>query len=330
MEFLLHAEELPQMQAYLREKKWIGPDEDLISAKVPGEGNMNYTLRIRTSFRTFILKQSRAYVEKYPHVPAPKERAVIEGQFYEMIQEDLQLHGYTPELIAMDPENNLLQLEDLGDYPDFTFLYKEGKVITDQEIEQLAEFLSLLHGGFNTHTVEPEIENRAMRELNAEHIFTYPYLEENGFDLHTITPGLQEVAMIYKTDDKLKSRLAELRKLYLENGPTLLHGDFYPGSWMQSLYGVKVIDPEFGFFGPAEFDLSVWRAHFMMAGQSEAALEKILKDYQYTSKIDPKLMHALSGVEILRRLIGLAQLPLELSLEKKEHLLRKAHTLVMN
>ena len=64
MHFLLNAEEIPQIQQYLLDKKWIAPDEEIISAKKPGEGNMNYTLRIRTNFRTFILKQSRDYLTK--------------------------------------------------------------------------------------------------------------------------------------------------------------------------------------------------------------------------------------------------------------------------
>jgi len=39
--------------------------EEVISMKKPGEGNMNVVLRIITNERSFILKQSRPYVEKY-------------------------------------------------------------------------------------------------------------------------------------------------------------------------------------------------------------------------------------------------------------------------
>ena len=39
-----------------------------------GEGNMNLTLRVQTEERSFILKQARPWVEKYPDIPAPKER----------------------------------------------------------------------------------------------------------------------------------------------------------------------------------------------------------------------------------------------------------------
>ena len=42
-----------------------------------GEGNMNYTLRVRTNGRSIILKQARPWVEKYPVIDAPDERAVV-------------------------------------------------------------------------------------------------------------------------------------------------------------------------------------------------------------------------------------------------------------
>ena len=44
---------------------------------------------------------------------------------------------------------------------------------------------------------------------------------------------------------------------YLAEGSTLLHGDYYPGSWMTVDDAVFVIDPEFSFKGFPEFDLGV-------------------------------------------------------------------------
>jgi len=330
MNFILAAEELAEMQAYLRRKKWIAPDEDLISAKKPGEGNMNYTLRVRTNFRTFILKQSRPYVEKYPQVAAPKERALIEAKFYELIQTEEKLYNFTPELVDVDEVNFLIQLEDLGDYEDFSFLYQSDKLILEEELLQLGDFLSHLHSEFNSNKIKPTIENRAMRNLNAEHIFNYPFLVENGFDLDTINPGLQEVAMTYKTDEGFKRKLKELSAYYLDNGPTLLHGDYYPGSWLKTLEGVKIIDPEFGFFGRSEFDLSVWIAHFLMGEQEGDVRSRILEVYDPKEEIDLQVLDQLTGVEVMRRLIGLAQLPLSIGLEKKSQLLKEAYRLIMS
>ena len=43
----------------------------------------------------------------------------------------------------------------------------------------------------------------------------------------------------------------------MQNGDTLLHGDYYPGSWMRVRERLYIIDPEFSFAGPKEFDLGI-------------------------------------------------------------------------
>ncbi|MCB0846044.1 MAG: phosphotransferase [Bacteroidetes bacterium] len=329
MSFILNGEDLDSLQSYLREKGWIAPAETLNSARKPGEGNMNYTLRVRTNFRSFIIKQSRDYVEKYPQIPAPAHRAVIEGQFYELIQLDPVLRDYTPEISYIDYDNNIILLEDLGESSDMGLLYQKDKFFKENEIEDLTRFLSILHQKFSPLPT-PDLSNRDMRALNAEHIFHFPFMEENGFDLDTVTPGLQEVAMKYKTDEALKERVKSLSDYYLKDGPSLLHGDYYPGSWLRTVdAGIKIIDPEFCFYGRAEFDIGVMVAHMHLAQQPEIVVGKIAASYDEPEYFDPILTEKLTGVEVMRRLIGLAQLPLVLTLEEKEELLERAYKWIM-
>lgn len=329
MDFILNGDDLEALEKHLRLHKWIAPDEQIQSARKPGEGNMNYTLRVRTTFRSFIVKQSRDYVEKYPTIPAPRERAIIEGQIYELMQTHEPLRRFIPEVNAVDVPNSLLMLEDLGSSNDMSRLYQKERQIDYEDLRNLIDFLSELHNNLHHKTVAPDIQNQGMRELNAEHIFHYPFLEENGFDLDTVTPGLQQVAMRYKTDEAFKARVKELSKHYLTDGRYLLHGDFYPGSWLKTMEGVKVIDPEFGFFGPAEFDVSVMVAHMKMSQQEEAVIQEIYARYQEPQYFYTALMEQLVGIEIMRRIIGLAQLPLALSLTEKEDLLNEAYALIM-
>ena len=168
----------------------------------------------------------------------------------------------------------------------------------------------------------------AMRTLNHEHIFNFPFLEENGVDLNTIQPGLQEVSLPYKTDLPLKQVIQALGNRYLADGKVLMHGDYYPGSWLQVYSGIKIIDPEFGGLGDAEFDLGVFLAHLDLSEQTEDLSAQVQK--QYTLPVDWSLVQQYRGVEILRRLIGIAQLPVSLSLDAKKSLLARARTYVMS
>jgi 5-methylthioribose kinase len=53
-------------------------------------------------------------------------------------------------------------------------------------------------------------------------------------------------------------------------------------------------------------------------------------NYKKGTDFDEKLLNQFVGVEILRRIIGLAQLPLSLSLETKKELLKEAKGLIIN
>ena len=321
------------LQDYLRRRGWLDTGEVITSVEKPGEGNMNYTLRVITQTRTLIVKQSRGYVEKYPTIAAPADRAVTEGRFYKKIQGIPTLATQMPHLLGIDEENNILVLEDLGAASDFTFLYQPGRLLSESDALTLTGYLSDLHGQFITQEPDEAFANLAMRALNNEHITNYPFLEDNGFDLDTVQPGLQDLAMPYKRDAGLKRTVQELGVVYLaEEHPskpvTLLHGDYYPGSWLQTASGTKIIDPEFCFFGPAEFDLGVMIAHLMMAGQPPTVLNTVLTNYQPGTGFDEGLRRRFTGVEIMRRLIGLAQLPLSLSLDRKRDLLDDAYSLL--
>jgi len=74
--------------------------------------------------------------------------------------------------------------------------------------------------------------------------------------------------------NELTLRAKELGDLYLSDGPTLLHGDFYPGSWLRTTQGIRIIDPEFAFTGAAEFDVGVFAAHLAFTGLDDAGLSR--------------------------------------------------------
>ncbi len=326
---LLNAQEPQLLRDYLVRRGWIDESESITTLEKPGEGNMNYILRISTPIRTLIVKQARGYVEKYPTIVAPAERAIIEGHFYEAVQDVPMLAEQMPHLLGLDPENNILVLEDLGQARDYTNLYQPGQLLGDDEQVVLTEYLANLHHHFAVVTPTPVLRNKAMRALNHEHLFVYPFQIDNRFDLNTVQPGLQELAMSYKTDSALKTAIQRLGDVYLADGPTLLHGDYYPGSWLRTDAGPKIIDPEFCFYGPPEYDLGVFVAHLQLANQPESTRKRVLAVYRETASFEERLYQQFSAVEIMRRLIGLAPLPLPLSLDQKAQLLTDARKAFM-
>lgn len=328
--FMLAVENADAISSYLRTRDFLGDNETVKRISVAGEGNMNSVLRVETEQRSFILKQSMPFVRKYPSVPAPENRIAMEHRFYELVNQNEVINGYTPEVYFFDTEANLMCLEDYGPANDFTFIYRKEQELSESDISDIGKVISELHFQFRNENGTPRIDNRALRELNHQHIFTLPLSESNGFDLDAVTPGLQKATEKFRKDDRLKKCAVELGKIYLDgSGSRLLHGDYYPGSWLQTDSGFKMIDPEFCYTGRPEFELGVALAHMKMAQQPDSVSKELFLYYHFDTHFDGALFSQFAGMEVIRRTIGLAQLPLELDLKERLQLLDEAYEWVV-
>lgn len=327
--FFVDAADPAALTTYLVQLGWIAPTRQITTLNRAGDGNMNLVLRIALDDdTTFILKQSRPWAEKYPSVDAPAARANVEAEYYQRTATQATLAACSPKLYHADSDSHILMMQDLGAGSDLSTLYRAEATLDHDTLITLMDYLVLLHRSFRQPHCGFVIENHAMRELNALHIFKLPFADDTGFDLDAITPGLSVLAASCREDAALLARIENLERRYLVTGSTLLHGDFFPGSILLTAQGIKVIDPEFCFFGDAEFDVGVLLAHLTLAGQSVALIEQGLAHYRAgVTEVLPfsdALCWQYAGIEILRRLLGLAQLPLTLDLNAKQALVTTA------
>lgn len=315
----LDQQQLNTIQSWLQQHGLLDAEETILSAEKAGEGNMNYTLRIQSNLRSFILKQARPYVEKYPSIAAPVERAAMEAAFFKAAAQWEGVEELLPRLLYFAPDDHLQMIEDLGAGADFTAFYQQKEPIPHEDLISLLSFLKALHQQSREAPPKEKFQNRAMRELNHFHIFDFPFQADNGLNLDDIQEGLQALAerSIF-AQPGLREKTMTLGLRYLADGDTLLHGDFFPGSWLRTERGVFVIDPEFCFQGDAEFDLGVCLAHLCFCGMDWAVALGILQE-QY-GEFDAGLCQDFAAVEILRRIYGVGQLPLSMSITEKEAL----------
>eukprot|EP00985_Skeletonema_marinoi_P029522 scaffold28099_cov124-Skeletonema_marinoi.AAC.1 len=107
-----------------------------------------------------------------------------------------------------------------------------------------------------------EYENRALRDIQLEFVFTKAYEETSE---HTSTG--------FNVDDQFRSEINALKARY--NGETgannfsLCHGDLHPGSVMVKIdeddAQIRVIDPEFTVYGPPGLDVGSLLSGFILA-----------------------------------------------------------------
>lgn len=318
-----------ELEDYLKDQGWLSADEKIEKIEIPGQGNMNFTLRVDTGKRSFIVKQSRNYVEKYPQVAAPADRVLSEARFYEILSRSATLKAMTPNVIGLDKTNSVMIMTDLGVSTDFSRLYRKDENIGMADLEAIVDFALDLHHSFPIEKIDNPIRNREMRFLNYEHIFVIPYLENNGINLDEVLPGMSKIAKDFKTDKVLHQAVKKIGEQYLADGSALLHGDYFPGSWLKTADGIKIIDPEFCFFGEPEYEIGVMLAHLKMADQPAEIVETVVSSYSAKAKLDKALVAKYCSTEILRRILGLAQLPLEIDLNKRKELMKEARNTLL-
>jgi 5-methylthioribose kinase len=152
---------------YLQQLKWLDEQETIVSLSKPGEGNMNCVLRVETATRSFIVKQSRGYVEKYPQVLAPASRVLTEGALSKNCG-----GRYTAnhaEALGIDAINNMIALEDLGK-PMISLFYMMKKKITRTGTQPISRLFEWFAPKIQKTVVDDELVNTELRTLNYEHI----------------------------------------------------------------------------------------------------------------------------------------------------------------
>jgi len=292
------------------------PNEAITGVTKAGEGNMNLVLRVATDRQSLIFKQARPWVEKYPGIAASDERIVSEIEFYRCISDASEVRAAMPSILASAPQQRVMVMEDLGAASDYSALYQTGtdSAEVNSVFRQAIDWVTQLHEV--DLKKEHDIGCSGLLQLNHQHIFSIPLQDPPEIDLDEVCSGLTKASRALCADDSVKTKMEELGKIYLKGGGPLLHGDYYPGSWLKTESGFRVIDPEFCFCGPREYDLGVLAAHWIFCGgeASDTTIDCVCADLTQVSR---PLIFGFAGAELIRRIIGVGQLPLDADLSRR-------------
>jgi 5-methylthioribose kinase len=238
----------------------LGPDASEWKVSEIGDGNLNLVFIVEGTQDTVILKQALPYIRaRGPTSPLPLSRAFFE---YEATKRHLdRAPEMTPALHHFDKEQAIIVMEYLSPH----IILRKG-LVSGTQYPRLAEcighYLARIHfrgSDLSMDSTSKKMDaalfagNHALCQISEKRIFTEPYY---AADLNQWTsPQLDGIVQSIRSDENLKAAVNELKYEFMCKSQTLLHGDFHSGSVMVTEKDVKVIDPEFAFYGPMGFDV---------------------------------------------------------------------------
>ena len=295
---------IQRWQEYLHEKQWLKPQSQIVNViRLPG-GNMNFSLKISHDSGEIFIKQGRPWVEKYPQFEAPWGRTSLEADFYLCTRGAALIRDAMPEFIGIDPELQVLATQWIADTTEASSIYTEqsGSQFLRQHSEFLLSYLAALNGS-EVKKLEGRFDQNPLKPLNSFHIFDYPFQEEQLQAAETAS----EQKLDWLRDARFTEVRDEMKADYLGTGDHFLHGDFYPGSLMIKESRPVVIDPEFCMMGRSEFDAGNLFGHLILAGAKSSEIEIEWSGSRYFQSLDLGYLKKTAGIEILRRILGVAK-----------------------
>ena len=268
------------VKAYLVEQLKLFSADEPLDAEEIGDGNINYVFRVRSRIggKSIIVKQADRLLRSSGR-PLDITRSKREAEALR-IYADLTPQ-FIPQIYAYDDTMSAICMEDISYCGNLRKELMAGHSLPANFAENAASFLvDAVFATSDLFLSPEEKKKRVSAFINPELcaisetlVFSEPYC--NGKNRNRITPGNED--FIQKTlynDEALKVEVASLREIFMNKAEALIHGDLHTGSiFIGSRAGIpidtnatsdryatnepcmKIIDPEFAFYGPIGYDL---------------------------------------------------------------------------
>ena len=291
--FLMNTEDVKRYAVEVLHR--FEPDEETECVEI-GDGNINYVFKIwsRRDGHSVIVKQADRLLRSSGR-PLDIYRNKIEAAILQL--EGKLAPGYVPEVYYYDETMSATSMEDVSAYGN---LRKE--LAADRVYPHISENISTFMADTLLPTTDLVIDaeekkkrvkfytNPELCKITEDLVLTEPYY--NYKNRNIITPGNEEFVREHLYEDEaLHTEVGKLRLNFMNNAQALMHGDLHSGSIFANEMGLKVLDPEFAFYGPMGYDIGNVIGNLFFSWANKA----------FTRPNDPAAQQA---IEALARLIA--------------------------
>lgn len=261
--FLMKLEDIKEYvvhQLNLFEKK------DDLEVKEIGDGNINYVYKIidNNSKKTVVIKQADKYLRSSGRLLS-LDRNKIEAKILKIQYELSPKH--IPEVYSFDNKMYALTMEDISNFKNMRYELI-NRIKFHNFSEEVSEFLTnvllpttdlVLDRATKKERVKV-FTNIEMCDISEDLVFTEPYYDYKNQNIITFE-NQEFIKKVLYDNEALHTKVAWLRNNFMNNPQGLIHGDLHTGSIFINKSGIKVIDPEFAFYGPIGYDIGNVLAH---------------------------------------------------------------------
>jgi 5-methylthioribose kinase len=266
---------------YALEKLSIFNADSELESKEIGDGNLNYVFRVwdKNSNNSVIIKQAGDTARISSDFKLSTDRNRIEAELLEY--EGKLAKGLVPIVYKYDNIMSCCSMEDLSNYTIMRQALLQHKIFpsfADQITTFMVNTLLLTTDVFLNHKEKKELVKRYINpelcEITEDLVYTEPYNDyKHRNDVYP--PNLEWVKKELYEDDELKLEVSKLKFDFMTNAQALLHGDLHTGSIFINENSIKVIDPEFAFYGPIGYDVGNIIANLIFAwANADATVQK--------------------------------------------------------
>jgi len=324
---------------------YFAAEEELKVVEI-GDGNINYVFKIWNpkTGKSLIIKQADKFLRSSGR-PLDINRNRIEAEILKI--EGALAQSFVPQIYHYDETMCAICMEDISEYKNL-----RTELLSGETFKNFADNISTFLADTLLPTTDlvmdrAEKKERVSRFTNIELcditedlVFTEPYYNYKNRNV-IIAENQDFVKSNLYSNERLKAEVGILRDEFMNHAQALIHGDLHSGSIFANEEGIKVIDPEFAFYGPMGYDVGnvignlffAWaNKYYTEPGNSEFLcwIEETIKDIvdlfikKFSAKYDALVTFDLynsyfkeqytrkvladsfgyAGTEIIRRVVG--------------------------
>lgn len=242
---------------YIRYKSdFFGADEKLVCKEI-GDGNINYVFKIIGKNKSIVLKQADVLLRSSKR-PLDINRIYIES---EVLKIQSLYSKSVPEIYFYDDIMHVIAMEDISSYKNMRLELLNGKIfpdfanqITDFLVDTLVPTTDLIMKSEEKKKDVQKFINIEMCDISEDLVFTEPYYDYKNRNV-ILEKNRDFVQKNIYDNERLHFKVAIMRNNFMNNAQALIHGDLHTGSIFINESGIKIIDPEFAFYGPMAYDI---------------------------------------------------------------------------